>query len=139
MSLVLIWVKLCCIENSDTSETFSQNDLHTMSTLLKSVATDLIEIAFPMCRASSVSFVTCNLIYYFIDLKLTYRCQHLQKSAIYIGPVWIVLSYCTHWTWESSSVLLVFGRRGKFIFLPIWREKTICPKILYRLEDWCII
>lgn len=42
-------------ENSDTSETFSQNDLHTMSTLLKSVATDLIEIAFPMCRASSVS------------------------------------------------------------------------------------
>ncbi|KAL1497278.1 hypothetical protein ABEB36_008270 [Hypothenemus hampei] len=41
-------------ENSDTSETFTQNDLHAMSALLKKVAIDLIEIAFPMCRASSI-------------------------------------------------------------------------------------
>lgn len=46
-------------ENSDTSETFTQNDLHTMSNLLKGVAVDLIEIAFPMCRSSSVSL--CEL------------------------------------------------------------------------------
>lgn len=42
-------------ENSDTSETFTKRDLQTMSKLLKGVAVDLMEIAFPMCRASSVS------------------------------------------------------------------------------------
>ncbi|CAH1133303.1 unnamed protein product [Ceutorhynchus assimilis] len=45
-------------ENSDTSETFTQNDLHTMSSLLKNVAIDLIEIAFPMCRSGSVLVTT---------------------------------------------------------------------------------
>ncbi|XP_066138710.1 ubiquitin-protein ligase E3C isoform X2 [Euwallacea fornicatus] len=49
-------------ENSDTSETFTQDDLHTMSTLLKSVAIDLVEIAFPLCRASSV-IVTPEIIH----------------------------------------------------------------------------
>ncbi|KAJ8985824.1 hypothetical protein NQ317_012065 [Molorchus minor] len=41
------------VENSDTSETFTQNDLHLMSTLLKNVAMDLVEVAFPMCRSSA--------------------------------------------------------------------------------------
>lgn len=67
-------------ENSDTSETFTQNDLHTMSKLLKSVSVDLIEIAFPMCRASSVittpeishlyqSCLNCVKMLYTLDMR----------------------------------------------------------------------
>ncbi|CAH1175956.1 unnamed protein product [Phaedon cochleariae] len=41
-------------ENSDTSETFSKNDLLSMSKLLKNVARGLIEVAFPMCRSSGI-------------------------------------------------------------------------------------
>ncbi|XP_019869937.1 ubiquitin-protein ligase E3C [Aethina tumida] len=41
-------------ENSDTSETFSKNDLYSMSKLLKNVAVDLIDIAFPMSRSSAI-------------------------------------------------------------------------------------
>ncbi|CAH1102309.1 unnamed protein product [Psylliodes chrysocephalus] len=41
-------------ENSDTSHTFSHNELFAMSKLLKNVARGLIEVAFPMSRSSSV-------------------------------------------------------------------------------------
>lgn len=43
-------------ENSDTSETFTKKDLISMSKLLKDVAIDLIDAAFPMCRSSAVNF-----------------------------------------------------------------------------------
>lgn len=41
-------------ENSDTTDTFSQTELYSMCKLLKNVAVDLIEIAFPMCRSSAI-------------------------------------------------------------------------------------
>ncbi|KAL3283640.1 hypothetical protein HHI36_006779 [Cryptolaemus montrouzieri] len=41
-------------ENSDTSDTFSQVELYSMSKLLKTVSLDLVEVAFPMCRASAI-------------------------------------------------------------------------------------
>ncbi|XP_050309699.1 ubiquitin-protein ligase E3C isoform X2 [Anthonomus grandis grandis] len=67
-------------ENSDTSETFTPNDLHSMSSLLKGVALDLIEVAFPMCRASSISatpeishlyqsYLDCLKMLYTLDMR----------------------------------------------------------------------
>ncbi|ENN81570.1 hypothetical protein YQE_02099, partial [Dendroctonus ponderosae] len=67
-------------ENSDTSETFTSSDLHTMSNLLKRIAVELIEIAFPMCRASSVfatpeishlyqSCINCVKMLYTLDMR----------------------------------------------------------------------
>ncbi|CAH0558292.1 unnamed protein product [Brassicogethes aeneus] len=67
-------------ENSDTSETFAKADLHSMSKMLKSVAFDLIEIAFPMCRASAVlatpeilhvynSCLNCLKMLYTLDMR----------------------------------------------------------------------
>ncbi|KAG5896718.1 hypothetical protein JTB14_014594 [Gonioctena quinquepunctata] len=41
-------------ENSDTSETFSKSELFLMSKLLKNAARGLVEVAFPMCRSSTV-------------------------------------------------------------------------------------
>ncbi|KAJ8929517.1 hypothetical protein NQ314_017775 [Rhamnusium bicolor] len=68
------------IENSDTSETFSKHDLHYMSKLLKNVATDLIEVAFPMCRSSAIpatpeilhlyrSCLNCVKMLYMLDMR----------------------------------------------------------------------
>ncbi|KAJ8961181.1 hypothetical protein NQ318_008862 [Aromia moschata] len=67
-------------ENSDTSETFSQNDLHHMSKVLKNVALDLIEVAFPMCRSSAIratpeilhlyrSCLNCVKVLYMLDMR----------------------------------------------------------------------
>lgn len=42
-------------ESSDTSTTFSNGDLSLMSEVLKNMALNLIEVAFPMCRSSSIS------------------------------------------------------------------------------------
>ncbi|KAJ8920591.1 hypothetical protein NQ315_004730 [Exocentrus adspersus] len=67
-------------ENSDTSETFSKNDLHYMSKLLKNVATDLVEVAFPMCRSSAIpaspeilhlyrSCLNCVKMLYMLDIR----------------------------------------------------------------------
>nr|CAH7736321.1 unnamed protein product [Callosobruchus chinensis] len=42
-------------ENLDLGDTFLQNDLYCMSKLLKKVAKDLIEVAFPMCRSSTIT------------------------------------------------------------------------------------
>ncbi|CAH1168753.1 unnamed protein product [Phyllotreta striolata] len=67
-------------EKSDTSHTFAQNDLFEMSKLLKNVARGLIEVAFPMSRASSVpstpevihlyrACLNCVHILYTLDLR----------------------------------------------------------------------
>lgn len=41
-------------ESTDTSGTFTSLELGAMSELLKNVALNLIELAFPMCRSNSV-------------------------------------------------------------------------------------
>jgi ubiquitin-protein ligase E3 C len=67
-------------ENSDTSETFSQSDLYSMSKLLKNVAVDLVELAFPMCRSSTIpatpeilhlysSCLNCVKMLYMLDIR----------------------------------------------------------------------
>lgn len=43
------------LESTDTSGTFTSNELCSMSELLKNVALNLIDLAFPMCRYNSVS------------------------------------------------------------------------------------
>ncbi|RZC38508.1 ubiquitin-protein ligase E3C [Asbolus verrucosus] len=73
-------------ENSDTSETFSQNDLYSMSKLLKNVAVDLVELAFPMCRSSTIpatpeilhlysSCLNCVKMLYMLDIRKQF-CPH---------------------------------------------------------------
>ncbi|GJQ86440.1 hypothetical protein Trydic_g10347 [Trypoxylus dichotomus] len=42
-------------ESTDTSGTFTSNELCSMSELLKNVALNLIDLAFPMCRNNSIS------------------------------------------------------------------------------------
>ncbi|XP_968359.1 ubiquitin-protein ligase E3C [Tribolium castaneum] len=73
-------------ENSDTSETFTQNDLYSMSKLLKNVAVDLVELAFPMCRSSTIpatpeilhlysSCLNCVKMLYMLDIRKQF-CPH---------------------------------------------------------------
>ncbi|XP_028139007.1 ubiquitin-protein ligase E3C [Diabrotica virgifera virgifera] len=67
-------------ETSDTSHTFTQSDLLSMSKLLKNVARGLIEVAFPMCRSSSIpstpevqhlyrACLNCVRMLYTLDLR----------------------------------------------------------------------
>ncbi|KAK9869663.1 hypothetical protein WA026_003411 [Henosepilachna vigintioctopunctata] len=67
-------------ENSDTSDTFSQVELYFMSKLLKNVSLDLVEVAFPMCRASAIpptpevlhlytSCLNCVKMLYMLDMR----------------------------------------------------------------------
>lgn len=51
---LILYLYVLFLENSDTSHTFSHNELFAMSKLLKNVARGLIEVAFPMSRSSSV-------------------------------------------------------------------------------------
>lgn len=70
-------------ENSDTSDTFSKKDLYNMSKLLKDVSVDIIDMAYPMCRSSSVpasaemlhlyrSCLNCVKMLYMLDLRMEF-------------------------------------------------------------------
>lgn len=47
-------------ENSDTSGTFTKEELFYMSKLLKKVSRDIIEMVFPMSKAIAVSFLASS-------------------------------------------------------------------------------
>lgn len=42
-------------ETLDTSKTFTNNELHSMSEMLKNLSLHLIEVAFPMCKSTMVN------------------------------------------------------------------------------------
>ncbi|KAF5269313.1 hypothetical protein FQR65_LT02614 [Abscondita terminalis] len=51
-------------ESSDTSLTFKDSDLISMSEILKSIALNIIDLAFPMCR-SSVMHPSCEFLHFY--------------------------------------------------------------------------
>lgn len=81
-------------ENSDTSHTFSQNDLFLMSKLLKNVSRGLIEVAFPMCRSSSI--------------PTTPEVLHLYKVCLHCVRMLYTLDlrkkFCTPGFWTADKI-----------------------------------
>ncbi|KRT78249.1 hypothetical protein AMK59_6682 [Oryctes borbonicus] len=84
-------------ESTDTSGTFTSNELCSMSELLKNVALNLIDLAFPMCRYNSISsspelillYYSClNAVkmLYMLDLRKKFcKIDFWTKKKIYIA------------------------------------------------------
>ncbi|XP_044750713.1 ubiquitin-protein ligase E3C [Coccinella septempunctata] len=83
-------------ENSDTSGTFNKIELYSMCRLLVNVSLDLIDVAFPMCRSSSVaatpevlhlynSCLNCVKKLYMLNMRKEFcRTEFWTSKKIYI-------------------------------------------------------
>lgn len=47
-------------ETLDTSKTFTNGELHSMSEMLKNLSLNLVEVAFPMCKTAAVLFLSVH-------------------------------------------------------------------------------